>query len=71
MTEDQLEIKLRHNVKSMINRKWHEYKTNKSKDPGTLRNRIKMLESGLHDLRSNECNEDEVSDMKHIIPEDY
>ena len=56
MTEDQLEIRLRNSIKSMINRKFHEYQVNKGTNPVSLRNRVKMLEHGLHHLRSNEVN---------------
>ena len=46
ITEDQLEIKLRNSIKSLIQRKFYEYNKNKSVNPQSLKNRIKMLELG-------------------------
>ena len=47
ITEDQLEIKLRNSVKSLIQRKFYEYNKNKSVNPQSLKNRVKMIELGL------------------------
>ena len=48
LTDDQLEIRLRYSVKSMINRKFHEYQIGKNMNPGTLRNRVRLIELGLY-----------------------
>ena len=47
ITEDQLEIKLRNSIKSLIQRKFYEYNKNKSVNPQSLKNRVKMIELGL------------------------
>ena len=47
MTDDKLEVRLRDNIKSHINRQFFEFKKNRKLDPASLKNRIRMLELGF------------------------
>lgn len=54
ITDEKLEIKLRNSVKSLINRKFFEYKKNMMTDPACLKNTIKMLSEGNFKLTKDE-----------------
>ena len=47
MNDYQLEMKLRDNVKSHINRQFYEFKKDRKINPASLKNRIRMLELGF------------------------
>lgn len=55
INDEKLEIMLRNSIKSLIKHKFHEFKKKMaSQDPTTLKNRVKMLDMGLHHLTRDE-----------------